>query len=79
MNQKEKKDNISETIEIIENIIIFYNDGNREFHEAIQIIDNYVIFGQIQNQNEFLPFGGIPKDNIKSIKMGNKRKVFKKI
>ena len=78
MNDKNKKDKSFETIEILENTIVIYSDGTREYYDAVQVIDNLVIFGQIINHSEFLPSGGIPKNSIRNIEGGMKKIVIRK-
>ena len=93
MNNNNKKEDTFEMIEILENAAIIYDDGDREIFEAIFLTDNEVIFGwilkiektddcksvsSIDCHEKFIESGGIPKDNIKHIKGGIKKKVFKK-
>ena len=93
MNDDNKKDDTFEMIEILENATIIYDDGDRAIFEAILLTDQGVIFGQILIVEKtdlcksissidcheiFRECGGIPKDNIKSIEGGIKKKVFKK-
>lgn len=86
-----KKDDKTEMIEILENATVIYEDGKREIFEAILLTDEgEIIFGQllaventalcksvnsIERHDVFGECGGIPKDNIKSIEGGTKKKV----
>jgi len=89
-----KKDDKFETIEILENATIIYDDGKRAIFEAIFLTDGgEIIFGQLRNVEKtdlcksissidcheiFRECGGIPKDNIRSIEDGAKKTVLKK-
>ena len=89
-----KKDDLFEIIEILENTIIIYKDGDRVIYEAVFLNrEREIIFGKLLRDDEldldnsielsdcneiFIEYGGIPKDNIKSIEGGIKKTVFKK-
>lgn len=95
MYDDSKKDETFETIEILENAILIYNEGDRAIFEAIfltnerEIISDQILTtkkkdldksDRIFDCNEiFIECGGILKENIKYIKGGTKRTVFKKI
>lgn len=95
MKDENQKYETFETIEILENVTIIYNDENRVIFEAIFPTDKgEIIFGRIlavektdlcQSVNSidshdiFRACGGIPKDNIKSIEGGTKKTVLRKI
>ena len=88
-----KKDDKFEIIEILENATIIYEDGKREIFEAIFLTEHgEIIFGQILADEKvnlcksvssvdchdiFMEYGGIPKDNIKSIEGGTRKTVLK--
>jgi hypothetical protein len=57
--------------------IIFF-DGKRDIFEAVHIADEGVYTGRIRNQNEFIDCGFIPKESIKKIIGGTKRKIRKR-
>jgi hypothetical protein len=94
MSDKSKKDDTFETIEILENVTIICDDGDRAIFETIHITDKGVILigrilkdekighcksiGSIDCHEIFMEDGGIPKDNVKQIKGGIKRTVYKK-
>ena len=94
MNDDNKKDDTFEMIEILENATIIYDDENRAIFEAIFLTDKGVILigrilkdektdhcksiGSIDCHEIFMEDGGIPKENIKHIEGGIKKKVFKK-
>ena len=71
-------DNDSEVIEILEMAKIIYNDGKMDIFNAIYKANEGVYTGRIINQNEFINGGFIPKENIKEIIGGIKRKMLKK-
>jgi len=89
-----KKDDKFEMIEILENATLIYEDGKREIFEAIFLTEyGEIIFGQIVADEKvdlcksvssgdchdiFREYGGIPKDNIKSIEGGSKKTVLRK-
>ena len=87
----EKKDEPPEMIEILENAIVIYINGNRELFDAIHIIHRKVIIGRILRLDKtekckyisccelFVGIGCIPKNNIKSIEGGTKRWVLNKV
>jgi len=93
MNKENKKNEAIETIEILENATIVYDDGNRAIFKAILLTNKReVIFGQILTvenvdhcksiggidcHDVFRECGGIPKDIIKSIEGGTKKTVLK--
>ena len=86
---REKKDEPLEMIEILENAIVIYIDGNRELFDAIYIIPREVIIGRILKLDKtemckgitccelFVGSECIPKNNIKSIEGGTKRSIYK--
>ncbi len=84
MKDGNKNDGTYETIEIMENATIIYNDEDRAIFKAIFIKNKReVIFGQVffvedENLYYFSESGGIPRDNIKSIVGGTKKFVLKK-
>ena len=94
MNDDNKKDDTFEMIEILENATIIYDDGNRAIFETSYITDKgMILIGRILKVEKtdlcksissidchdiFRECGGIPKDTIKSIEGGIKKKVFKK-
>ena len=87
-NKKFKK------IEILENALIIYSDGNKEVFDGIKVKNDKVIIGRfktIKNNNVkknlksfkkyieiFVETGVIPESNIKNIKGGKKRLIFHK-
>lgn len=93
MNKENKKNEAIETIEILENATIVYDDGNRTIFKAILLTNKReIIFGQILTvenvdhcksirdidcHDVFKECGGIPKDIIKSIEGGTKKTVLK--
>ena len=74
----EKKDESSEMIEILENAIVTFKDVVKRIVDAIKITDEGVVTGFILNREIFVEGGFIPKRNIKHIKGGTKRSVYKK-
>ena len=94
MNDKNKKDDTFEMIEILENATIIYDDGGRAIFETIHITDKGVILigrilkdekighcksiGNIDCHEIFMEDGGIPKDNVKRIEGGTRKTVYKK-
>jgi hypothetical protein len=80
-------ENIFEIIEIFENATIINSYGDKEHFDAIQIDDLGIIIGYTMGasktkktiKEEFIPFGFIPKNNIKHIINGIKKIVYKKI
>jgi len=94
VNDDNKKDDTFETIEILENVTIIYDDGDRAIFETIHITDKGVILigrilkdektghcksiGSIDCHEIFMEDGGIPKDNVKRIEGGTRRTVYKK-
>lgn len=77
MFKKKSNENEFEIINILEMAQIIYNDGKKDFFEAIQISDNGVFTGRIINNN-FVNGGFIPKQNIKEIKDGTERRIRKR-
>ena len=69
-----KKDDPFGTIEILENAIVIYTDGNREIFEAIRMTDRGVIIGRVLD-DEFVDCGFISKGNIKEIRDGVKKQI----
>ena len=74
MNKNDKK-KLNESGEIVKNAFVTYKDGYVSLFDAIYMDNNTVFFGRISNQNMFLKFGSIPKENIKNIR-GNIRKKY---
>jgi hypothetical protein len=72
MNQTKRK-----KIEIIQNAVVLYTDGEMERINAIYVNKNGVFTGHITNNNEYMEGGGIPKNNIRKIIGGKKRIVYK--
>jgi len=66
-----------EIIDVIEMAQIIYSDGKIAILEAVQIADEGVYTGRIRNHDEFVDGGFIPKQSIKKIKGGTKRKIYK--
>ena len=64
-------------VEILEDVTIVYNNGEKEFYNAINITNSWVFTGHFRNNKEFIEGGGIPKDNIKDIICNMKRRVYK--
>lgn len=60
--------------EILENVKIEYNDGKKDFFEAIHLTNQGIFFGRIIN-NEFVNSGFIPKKNIKFINENKTKKI----
>ena len=77
MLKKKSNENELEISDILEMAQIIYFDGKSDFFEAIQISDNGVYTGRIINNN-FVNGGFIPRQNIKEIIGGIKRKILKK-
>ncbi len=75
---KKQNKNEFEIINAIEMAQIIYNDGKKDFFEAIQISENGVFTGRIINNN-FVNGGFIPKQSIKHIISNGKKIFFKKI
>ena len=50
-----------------EYVVITYNDGYVKFYDAVYIKDNEIALGKISDDNIFIKYGGIPKENIKKI------------
>jgi hypothetical protein len=75
-----KKQNKNEyaIIDILEMVQIIYIDGKMDIFPAIHITDEGVYTGRIRNNNEFVNGGFIPKQNIKKINGGSKRKIRKR-
>jgi hypothetical protein len=78
MLKKKSTKNEFEIIEILEMAQIIYSDGKMVILEAVQIADEGVYTGRIRNKNEFIDCGFIPKQSIKKIIGGTKRKMIKK-
>ena len=76
-NKQDK--NEFEIINILEMAKIIYNDGKMDIFNAIYRANEGVYTGRIINQNEYINGGFIPKENIKKIIGGIKKKMFKKI
>jgi hypothetical protein len=71
-------DNEFEVITILEMAKIVYSDGKMDIFNAIHKANEGVYIGRIINQNEFIDGGFIPKENIKKIFGGTKRKMLKR-
>jgi hypothetical protein len=67
-----------EIIEILEMAQIIYHDGKKDIFQAIQKAKEGIYTGRIRNNDEFIGGGFIPKQNIKKINGGIKRKIRKK-
>jgi hypothetical protein len=79
MNVKKKPiENEFEIINILEMAKIIYNDEKMDIFNAIYKANKGVYIGRIINQNEFKDTGFIPKENIKKIIGGIRRKMLKK-
>ena len=78
MNDENKNDNKFETIEILQNVIVIYINGDREHYDAIYKTEKGVYTGYILNDKSFVEGGFIPKYSIKHIEDGVKRIVYKK-
>jgi hypothetical protein len=74
---KKQNKNEFKLIDILEIVQIIYNDGKKDFFEAIQISNNGVFTGRIINNN-FVDGGFIPKKSIKHIFKNGKKIFFKK-
>jgi len=78
MLKKKSIENEFEISNILEMAKIIYNDGKMDIFNAIYKANEGVYTGRIINQNEFINGGFIPKENIKEIIGGIKRKMLKK-
>jgi hypothetical protein len=78
MKKNKVNENEIEIIDILEMAQITYIDGKMDFYKAIYNANEGVYTGRILNQNEFVNGGFIPKQNIKKIKGGTKRKLLKR-
>jgi hypothetical protein len=72
MNQTKRK-----KIEIIQDAVVIYKDGERESISAIDVSKRGVFTGHIISKDEYMEGGGIPKNNIRKIIGGKKRLVYK--
>ena len=74
-----KKTNMDkfEIIDILEMTQIIYSDGKMDIFAAIHLADKGIYTGRINNHNEFIDGGFIPRNSIKEIKGGTKRKIYK--
>ena len=79
MNIESKKDETFEAIEILENVTIVYEDGINEQFDAVRVTTKGVVFGRILDNGEYVECGFISQHNIKHIRNGTKRKIYKKI
>jgi len=61
----EKKNKKSDSIEIIQNVIVVYINGEKELFEAICKKENKIFTGRIINRT-FIEGGFIPNQNIES-------------
>jgi hypothetical protein len=77
MLKKKSTKNGFENVNILEKAQIIYFDETIAIFEAVHIVDTGVYTGRIAHQNEFIDCGFIPKQSIKKIKGGNKRKLYK--
>ena len=71
--KRHKFDDISEMLDIFENVTVIYKDGIQEQFDAVRITDKGVIIGRIFD-GKFVVCGFIPKYSIKEIKNKGKRK-----
>ena len=78
MLKKKSIENEFEIINILEMAKIIYSDGKMDIFNVIYKANEGVYIGRIINQNEFINGGFIPKENIKEIIGGIKRKMLKK-
>jgi len=78
MLKKKLIENEFEIINILEMAKIIYNDGKMDIFNAIYKANEGVYTGRIINQNEFMKGGFIPKQNIKKIIGGIKKKMLKR-
>jgi len=78
MFKKRSNDNEFEIIEILEMVKIIYNDGKMDIFNSIHEANEGIYIGRIGNHDEFISGGFIPKENIKKIIGGTKRKIRKK-
>jgi hypothetical protein len=76
MLKKKSTKNGFENVNILEMAQIIYSDGKMAIIEAVHIVDVGVYTGRIRNRNEFIDGGFIPKQSIKKIKGGTKRKIY---
>ena len=58
-------------IEVINNAIVEYSDGNRESFDAIEMSPRSTVFGKLVSK-EFFSYRFIPKHNVKKIDGGKK-------
>lgn len=72
-----KEDGLSETREVIEHVVITYEDGYTALYDAIYITDKEVVFGKLSDKDGFEKHGGIPKENIKTIEGHTTRTLYK--
>ncbi len=67
----EKKNALSEMIEILEQATVIYTDGVKEIFDTIRLTDKGVVIGHISSCNddcdEFIDCGFISRNNIKNI------------
>jgi len=73
---KKPNKNEFEIIDILEMAQIIYSDGKMDIIEAVQIVDEGVYTGCVRNYL-FIDGGFIPKQSIRKIKGGTKRKIYK--
>lgn len=65
-------------VEIMENVTIVYIDGVKERFDAICMTAKRIITGrifEIDGSEKFKEYGFIPRQNVKQIYNGSKRKV----
>jgi hypothetical protein len=75
--KKKSIENEFEIINILEMAKIVYSDGKMEIYKAIHKANEGVFTGRIINNN-FVNGGFIPKESIKKIICGSKRKIRKR-
>jgi len=78
MLKKKSTKNEFENVNILEKAQIIYSDGKMDIFQAIHLVDEGVYTGRIINNDEFISGGFIPKESIKKIIGGIKRKILKK-
>ena len=68
--QQKKSNKFERKGTINKNVTVVYTDCIEEVFEAIQITEKGIVIGRMYD-NEFFPYGFIPKKNIKSLKNRN--------
>ena len=67
-------------IEILENAIVVYNNGKKEFFDAIYVSEKWVNTGSvsiIEGRQTFISWGGILRENILRIEGGIAKHIYK--